>query len=78
MPAQCCVNRWERLMREEPTMPVFTLLAKDSLAADTIQYWIARARAEGVNAEKLAKVQEHLDAMIQYRKSFPNKMQLPD
>jgi hypothetical protein len=65
-------------MKEEPTMPVFTLLAKDRLAIEVIEFWMLRARAEGVNAGKLVAVQRHLDAMIAYREAFPNRMQLPD
>lgn len=78
MPAQCCVDRWNRLMQEDPDMPVFTLLGKDTLAIDTIRFWLNSARVQGVNREKQVKVQEHLDAMIAYRDSRPEKMQIPD
>lgn len=78
MPAQCCIDRWNRLMNEDPSMPVFTLLAKDRLAVEVVEFWMRRARAAGVNADKLAKVQQHLDAMVAYRQYFPDRMQLPD
>ena len=78
MPLQCCVNRWERLMRDDPDMPVFTLLAKDVLAIETTEFWMKRAKEVGVNAEKLAKVQDHLDALIAYKNQHPEKMQIPD
>lgn len=78
MPAKCCVDRWERLMREEPDMPVFTLLGKDKLAVETVEFWLQRAKEEGVNDEKLVKVQEHLDALVAYRETKPDHMQLPD
>lgn len=78
MPATCCVNRWNRLMDEDPDMPVFTLLGKDRLAVETVQFWMKRAREEGVNEVKLSKVQEHLDALVAFRESRPERMQLPD
>lgn len=78
MPAQCCIDRWERLMREDPTMPVFTLLAKDCLAIETVGFWLSLAKKAGVNDEKLAKVEEHLNALIAYRVQFPGNMQVPD
>lgn len=65
-------------MREDPDMPVFTLLAKDRLAVETVAFWMQRAREEGVNDEKLSKVQKHLDALVAFRESHPERMQLPD
>lgn len=65
-------------MREDPDMPVFTLLAKDRLAVEAVAFWMQRAREEGVNDEKLSKVQEHLDALVAFRESHPERMQLPD
>lgn len=65
-------------MAEDPDMPVFTLLGKDNLAVETVEFWMKRAREEGVNTDKLERVQEHLDALIQYRESNADRMQLPD
>lgn len=78
MPAKCCIDRWNRLMQEDPDMPVFTLLGKDLLAVETVEFWLSRARQSGVNDEKLAGVQRHLDALIEFRESHPDRMQLPD
>ena len=78
MPSDCCKQRWERLMVEEPDMPVFTLLAKDAIAIETVEFWMARAKELGVNPEKMAKVQEHLDAMKAYKAANPDKVKTPD
>ena len=78
MPADCCKKRWERLLREDPEMPVFNLLGKDALAIETVEFWFKRAKESGVNPEKLQKVQEHLDAMIKFKADHPEKIQLPD
>lgn len=78
MPMQCCIDRWNRLMNEDPDMPVFTLLAKDVLAIETTEYWMRRARELGVNPAKMEKVQEHLNALIAYKNEHPDKMQVPD
>lgn len=78
MPLQCCIDRWERLLKEDPDMPVFTLLGKDILAIETVEYWIRRARVYEVNEEKLRKVQLHLDALKAYAAQHQDKMQVPD
>lgn len=65
-------------MAEDPDMPVFVLLAKDELAIETTEFWLRRAEERGVNPAKLAKVQEHLDALIAFRDAYPELMHLPD
>ncbi len=78
MPAPCCVERWDRLMKEDPDMPVFTLLGSNQLAIETVLFWMSRAREVGVCNGKLMKAQQHLDALIAYRDEHPWKMQVPD
>lgn len=78
MPAECCVERWERLLREDPEMPVFLLIGKDELAVETVEFWLSRAREEGVNLAKIRKVEAHRDALIDYSVARPERMQLPD
>ena len=65
-------------MREDPDMPVFTLIGKDVLAVNTVQFWLAQAKEAGVNPQKIAKVQEHLDALIRFKLDNPDRMQVPD
>ena len=78
MPAKCCKDRWERLLNEDPEMPVFTLLAKDALAIKTVEFWLAEAQKAGVNHDKIAKVQGHLDALVDYANKHPKEMHVPD
>jgi antitoxin component HigA of HigAB toxin-antitoxin module len=78
MPAACCVERWERLMREDPEQPVLTLLGQDVLAIETAEYWIKRARDLGVNPSKIAKVEEHIEAFRKYRAQHPERVKIPD
>jgi hypothetical protein len=78
MPAECCKKRYERLLREDPEMPVFTLLGKDSIAIETVKFWMKRAKELSVNPEKMKKVQDHLDALIKYKQDHPEKIQIPD
>ena len=65
-------------MEESPDMPVFTLLGQDSLAVDTVKYWLQRAELLGVNKGKLIRVREHLEALAKYRQEHPEKMKRPD
>lgn len=78
MPAICCKERWERLLREDPEMPVFTLLAKDALAIETVEFWLKLAVESGVNQTKISKVQEHLEWLIEWRQAHPERMHIPD
>lgn len=60
-------------MQENPDMPVFTLLGQDELAVETVEFWMKRAKAEGVSANKLDKVQKHLDALKEWKsKKLPD------
>lgn len=78
MPAQCCIDRWNRLMKENPDEPVFTLLGRDKLAVQTVKYWLSMARVSGVNQGKLIRVQEHLDALERFAREHPERMKYPD
>ena len=78
MPAQCCKDRWERLLKDDPDMPVFTLLGKDMIAVETVRFWLKRAMELGVNAGKLARVREHLYALEQFAEQQTHRMQVPD
>ena len=63
----------ERLAHSDPDMPVFSVLAQDILAAETVTFWIRRAMERGVNAEKIEGARQRL---AQIRKYEPKK--LPD
>ena len=78
MPATCCKKRWDRLLIEDPDMPVFTLHGKDLLAIETIEFWLSRATERGVNENKLQGVRNHLEAMKQFKINNLDRMQLPD
>ncbi len=78
MPADCCKDRWDRLMKEEPDMPVFTLLAQDALAPVVIKAWLSHAHCVGVNRGKIIRVQEHLNAIEQWQVAHPSRVKKPD
>jgi hypothetical protein len=78
MPADCCKERWERLMHEDPDMPVFTLLAKDIIAIEVVEFWLRRAIELRVNPAKISRVQEHLKWLIEFKRDNPHRMQIPD
>ena len=78
MPAQCCIDRWNRLMKEDPDMPVFNLLGKDLLALETVDFWIERAKERGVNLTKMQEVLEHRDAIAKFYEEHPERCQVPD
>ena len=78
MPRDCCIRRFERLKKEDPDMPVFTLLAKDLLAVPTVKKWLEEARKKGVNPFKIEVVEAHLHDLERWAKDNPERMQLPD
>jgi hypothetical protein len=78
MPAQCCFDFWEKTRRENPDVPVFTLIGYDQLAADTVAFWIQLALYRGVNADKLTRAVQHWDAIREYQAAHPEKVKLPD
>jgi len=55
--------------KAEDDEPIFTLLARDPLAADVVTFWIERAKEAGVRPEKIAEAVRCRDAMHAY----PNK-----
>jgi hypothetical protein len=65
-------------MREDPEQPVLTLLGQDALAIETVEHWLKLARERGVNANKIAKVEEHLYAMMEYAQQHPERVKIPD
>jgi hypothetical protein len=75
MPLQCCKDKWPTIPDDEP---VFILRGKDKLAIETVNDWLAKAVANGVNDAKIAAVQVHRNAMIQFAKEHHERMQIPD
>jgi hypothetical protein len=75
MPAQCCKDFFAKLPDDEP---VFTLAARDRLAPEVVDYWIKRARAEGVNEDKLRRSLQHFVAIVKFQRDNPERVKLPD
>ncbi len=75
MPAKCCSDFFARIPDD---VPVFTLVAYDQLAIDTVQFWIKRAEEEGVNGDKIERARQHLRAMATFESANPGRMKLPD
>lgn len=71
MPAKCCKDFMEKLPKDEP---VFTVRARDILAAPIVAFWLQKARELGVNSDKLQCVQRHLDAIVDYQTKHPVKV----
>jgi hypothetical protein len=78
MPAQCCKDRWARLLKEDDDMPVFTLLGKDKIALVAMDAWIAAAKVVGVNEDKMLRVLEHRNAIVQFQQKYPERCKIPD
>lgn len=78
MPAYCCIDRFNRLVAEDPDMPVFTLHGTDAFAVDLVKEWLTKARMAGVNQAKIDKVQEHLTALEKYASEHPERIKIPD
>jgi hypothetical protein len=75
MPEQCCKDFYAKIPDDEP---VFTLAGRDMLAVETVAYWIERAKARGVNADKILRAQWHRAAMQLFTQDHPERMKLPD
>lgn len=75
MPAPCCKKFWEKIPDDEP---VFTLAARDLLAADTVSFWIGRAKKIGVNAEKIQRAIEHWQLIVGFQSAHPERTKIPD
>lgn len=60
-------------IKKNPDMPFFLLLASDELAADLVREWAFRAKARGVNPEKVAEAEHCANKMD----AWPDK-KLPD
>ncbi len=75
MPMQCCKDKWPTIPDDEP---VFVIRGKDLLAIPNVQDWMERARKASVNADKMKAVQMHLDAIIEFQESHPERCKIPD
>lgn len=75
MPKDCCKEMWNKIPDDEP---VFIIRGKDRLASRTVRYWIEEARNFGVKAEKLARAEEHLMDILNFKKEHPERMKIPD
>ena len=75
MPATCCKEFYAKIPDDEP---VFTVVGRDLLAAQTVEFWIERARACGVNDGKILRAQWHLEEMVLFAQQHPERMKLPD
>jgi hypothetical protein len=62
--------------RTEDNEPVFILVARDKIAAATVEAWVAFARTHGVNQRKLSEALEVAGAMEAWQASHGSK--LPD
>lgn len=75
MPKQCCKDTWEKIPDDEP---VFIIRGKDKLAPRVMLLWLDAARDAGVNEDKLARVGEHLAAVIEFQEQHPERCKIPD
>lgn len=75
MPADCCKSTWSKVADDEP---VFIIRGQDSLAAETIAYWLELAKRDGVNAGKLIRAREHRDAIEEFQGRHPERVKVPD
>lgn len=69
-------DRCPCLEKAAPDEPIFVLRAQDMLAPATVRTWIAFARANGVNDEKLAEAErcaQEMEAWTAY-----NRRKVPD
>ena len=79
MPRDCCVRMLLKMLQpEHREEPVFLLRAQDITAPGAVRDWIRRARAAGAPEAKLAKSQEHLDALVQWQLEHPDRVKVPD
>jgi len=75
MPTECCKKFYARIPED---VPIFTLVAWDLLALEAIQQWLLKARDKGVSEEKIAKAQQHFDAIALWQRENPSLCKLPD
>lgn len=75
MPAQCCKDKWPMIPDDEP---VFIIRGKDLLSPATVQRWLDFAVEAGVNTDKMARVEEHLAAILDFQASYPERCKIPD
>jgi hypothetical protein len=75
MPEQCCKDFFDKIPDDEP---VFTIAARDELAAYTVADWIVRAEADGVNPDKIARARQHLQDIVEFQSSYPDRVKKPD
>jgi len=75
MPAPCCKEKWPLIPDDEP---VFILRGQDMLVIPVIEEWMRRASKEHVNSDKLAKVNDHLNAIRLFQVEHPERCKLPD
>jgi hypothetical protein len=75
MPAKCCKEFYARIPDD---VPVFTIVAWDTFAVDTVRYWLQLAEFRGVNPDKLFRSRKHLEAIDRWQKDHPEKVKIPD
>lgn len=75
MPAECCRKFFAKLCDDEP---VFTLAGRDKLAPAVVAYWIKLAGVAGVNQDKIARAEQHLQAIHEFQIEHPLRTKIPD
>ena len=73
---ECCKKFWARCLAEDA--PVFTLVAWDKTAIETVRFWIRTAKENRVNEEKVMRAYAHMALMEEYQRNNPDKVKLPD
>lgn len=75
MPAQCCKDFYNRIPDD---VPVFTIVAWDKAAPDTVLRWIQRCQELGVNMNKIKRGLAHLNAIVNWQIEHPDRVKIPD
>lgn len=58
--------------------PVFSVLARDEFYQATVLFWMGRAKAAGVNPEKIARASKRYREGIEWQSDNPNRVKRPD
>lgn len=76
MPLKCCSDKFPTIPEEEP---VLILRGKDVYALECVDHWLDLAMDGGkVSQEKLDTVRLHRDAMLAFKRKYPERMHIPD
>ena len=75
MPMPCCQEFYDKIPEDEP---IFILAARDITAPGHVQAWIDKARALGVNDNKVAHAVMHLKWMQDWQARNPQLVKTPD